>query len=151
MTPDSLRVDETDRRILAALLDDGRATFEQLGQQVSLSAPAAKRRVDRLREGGVITGFKAVVDHAAVDTTIEAIIELFYAPGTQLDAVRESLQPHPEVVEAWSITGDADCMVRVRVRDPQELEQVIMALQRQASVLRTRSQFVMSHLIERRD
>src|SRR4051794_28491760 len=65
MTPDSLRVDETDRQILAALLDDGRATFEQLGQQVSLSAPAVKRRVDRLREGAVITGFKAVVDHAA--------------------------------------------------------------------------------------
>jgi DNA-binding Lrp family transcriptional regulator len=151
MTPESLRVDATDRRIIAALLDDGRATYEQLGQKVSLSAPAAKRRVDRLRDGGVITGFKAVVDHAAVESTIEAIIELFYAPGTQLDTVQRSLRPHPEVVEAWSITGDADCMVRVRVRDPQELERVIMELQRQASVLRTRSQFVMSHLIERRD
>ncbi len=151
MTPDPLRVDEIDRKILAILLDDGRVTFEQLGQQVALSAPAAKRRVDRLREGGVITGFKAVVDHAAVDTTIEAVIELFYAPGTQLDRVRESLRPHHEVVEAWSITGDADCMVRVRVRDPHDLERVIMELQRQASVVRTRSQFVMSHLIERRD
>ena len=84
-------------------------------------------------------------------TTIEAVIELFYAPGTQLDRVRESLRPHHEVVEAWSITGDADCMVRVRVRDPHDLERVIMELQRQAPVVRTRSQFVMSHLIERRD
>jgi Lrp/AsnC family transcriptional regulator, leucine-responsive regulatory protein len=151
MTPETLRVDDVDRKILAALQDDGRETFEQLGRRVSLSAPAAKRRVDRLRAAGVIRGFKAVVDHGAVDTTVEAVIELFYAPGVQLDSVRESLRPHPEVVEAWSITGDADCMVRVRVRDPQDLERLLMELQRQAAVVRTRSQFVLSHLIERRD
>jgi len=118
---------------------------------VSLSAPAVKRRVDRLREQGVLQGFKAVVNHAALGPNLEAVIELFYAPGIQIDHVRDSLRPHPEVVEAWSVTGDADCMVRVRVRDPADLERVIMELQRQASVVRTRSQFVMSHLIERRD
>ena len=117
----------------------------------SLSAPAVKRRVDRLREQGVLQGFKAVVNHAALGPNLEAVIELFYAPGIQIDHVRASLRPHPEVVEAWSVTGDADCMVRVRVRDPADLERVIMELQRQASVVRTRSQFVMSHLIERRD
>lgn len=151
MANDSLRVDEIDRQILAALLDDGRETYDQLGKRVSLSAPAVKRRVDRLREQGVLQGFKAVVNHAALGPNLEAVIELFYAPGIQIDHVRDSLRPHPEVVEAWSVTGDADCMVRVRVRDPADLERVIMELQRQASVVRTRSQFVMSHLIERRD
>lgn len=151
MTIDSLRLDDVDRKILAALLDDGRETYEQLGKRVSLSAPAAKRRVDRLRATGVIRGFKVVVDHTVVDPTIEAVIELFYAPGVQLDSVRDSLRPHPEVVEAWSVTGDADCMVRVRVRDPVDLERLLMELQRQAAVVRTRSQFVLSHLIERRD
>jgi DNA-binding Lrp family transcriptional regulator len=146
-----LRVDDTDRKILAALVEDARSTYDDIGRRVALSAPAVKRRVDRLRERGVLRGFTALVDPAALGAATEALIELFYAPGIGLDRVRESLRPLPEVVEAWSITGDADCIVRVRARDPQDLERVIMELQREASVVRTRSQVVMSRLIERRD
>jgi Lrp/AsnC family leucine-responsive transcriptional regulator len=148
---DLLRPDETDRKILACLTEDGRATYDDVGRQVSLSAPAVKRRVDKLRSAGVLKGFTALVDPAALGATTEALIELFYAPGIGLDEVRESLRPLPEVVEAWSVTGDADCIVRVRARDPKDLERVIMELQREASVVRTRSLIVMSRLIERRD
>jgi DNA-binding Lrp family transcriptional regulator len=148
---DLLRVDDTDRKILAALTEDGRSTYDDIGRRVSLSAPAVKRRVDRLRRQGVLRGFTAIVDPAALGSATEALIELFYAPGIGLEQVRDSLRPLPEVVEAWSITGDADCIVRVRARDPQDLERVIMELQREASVVRTRSQIVMSRLIDRRD
>jgi DNA-binding Lrp family transcriptional regulator len=148
---DSLRLDAIDRKILAALMEDGRATYDEVGRRASLSAPAVKRRVDRLRTRGVLRGFTALVDPAALEASTEALIELFYAPGIGLEQVRESLRPHPEVVEAWSITGDADCVVRVRARDPQDLERLIMDLQREGSVVRTRSQVVLSRLIERRD
>jgi Lrp/AsnC family transcriptional regulator, leucine-responsive regulatory protein len=148
---DLLRTDDTDRKILACLTEDGRATYDDVGRRVSLSAPAVKRRVDKLRRSGVLRGFTALVDPAALGATTEALIELFYAPGIGLDAVRESLRPLPEVVEAWSVTGDADCIVRVRARDPKDLERVIMELQRESSVVRTRSLIVMSRLIERRD
>jgi DNA-binding Lrp family transcriptional regulator len=148
---DILRPDDVDRRILACLVEDGRATYDDVGKRVALSAPAVKRRVDRLRARGVLRGFTALVDPAALGATTEALIELFYAPGIGLDAVRESLRPLPEVVEAWSVTGDADCIVRVRATDPQDLERVIMELQRESSVVRTRSQVIMSRLIERRD
>lgn len=149
--PEILRVDDVDRKILACLVDDGRSTYDEVGRRVSLSAPAIKRRVDRMRQRGVLRGFTALVDPAALGATTEALIELFYAPGIGLDRVRESLRPLPEVVEAWSVTGDADCIVRVRARDPQDLERIIMELQREASVVRTRSQIIMSRLIERRD
>jgi DNA-binding Lrp family transcriptional regulator len=149
--PDLLRLDTIDRKILAALMEDGRATYDEVGRHASLSAPAVKRRVDRLRTRGVLRGFTAVVDPAALEASTEALIELFYGPGIGLEQVRESLRPHPEVVEAWSITGDADCVVRVRARDPQDLERLIMDLQREGSVVRTRSQVVLSRLIERRD
>jgi Lrp/AsnC family leucine-responsive transcriptional regulator len=151
MMSDSLRTDATDRKILASLVEDGRATYDDIGRQVSLSSPAVKRRIDRLRERGVLRGFTALVDPAALGATTEALIELFFAPGIGLDQVRESLRPIPEVAEAWSVTGDADCIVRVRARDPQDLERIIMELQRESSVLRTRSQIIMSRLIERRD
>jgi DNA-binding Lrp family transcriptional regulator len=148
---DPLHVDAVDRQIVALLVEDARRTYDDVGRRVALSAPSVKRRVDRLRRRGVLRGFTALVDHEALGGVTEAVIELFYAPGVQLDAVRRSLQPHPEIVEAWSVTGDADCMVRVRVRDPQDLERLIMELQREGSVVRTRSQVVLSRLLERRD
>src|SRR5436305_14548772 len=101
-------MDGTDRRILALLVEDGRRSYDDLGRQVSLSPSAAKRRVDRLRATGALRGFTAVVDHEALGAGTEALVELFYAPGTLLDAVADSLRRHPEVVDAWSVTGDAD-------------------------------------------
>jgi Lrp/AsnC family transcriptional regulator, leucine-responsive regulatory protein len=142
-------MDTADRQILALLLEDGRRTYDDIARRVSLSAPAVKRRVDRLRDRGALRGFTAVVDHAALGDRTEALIELFYAPGTLLDVVAETLRAHPEVIEAWSVTGEADAIARVRTRDNADLERLIMELQRNGLVQRTRSQVVMSQLIAR--
>jgi DNA-binding Lrp family transcriptional regulator len=142
-------MDGIDQRILALLVEDGRRTYDDVGRRVALSAPAVKRRVDRLRRDGALRGFTAVVDHAALGATTEALVELFYAPGTLLDRVAETLIEHPEVVEAWSVTGDADAIARVRVRDARDLERLIMELQRDGLVVRTRSQIVLSQLVAR--
>ena len=140
-------MDAVDRRILSLLVEDGRRTFDDIARRVSLSAPSVKRRVDRLRAGGALRGFTALVDHAALGASTEALVELFYAPGTTLDRVAASLRAHPEVVEAWSVTGEADCIARVRTVDNADLERLIMDLQRGGEVLRTRSQIVMSQLV----
>jgi DNA-binding Lrp family transcriptional regulator len=116
---------------------------------VSLSAPAVKRRVDRLRASGALRGFTAVVDHAAMGAQTEALVELFYSPGTLLDSVAETLRSHPEVVEAWSVTGEADAIARVRTQDNADLERLIMDLQRDGLVVRTRSQVILSALVDR--
>jgi Lrp/AsnC family leucine-responsive transcriptional regulator len=142
-------VDDPDRQILALLVEDGRRTYDDIGRHVSLSAPAVKRRVDRLRERGALRGFTAVVDHAALGDRTEALIELFFAPGTLLEQVADTLRSHPEVVEAWSVTGDADAIARVRTHDNADLERLIMELQRDGLVRRTRSQVVLSRLVRR--
>ncbi|MBA2516342.1 MAG: Lrp/AsnC family transcriptional regulator [Solirubrobacterales bacterium] len=140
-------MDAINRRILALLSEDGRRSFEEIGRQVSLSAPAVKRRVDALRASGTLRGFTAVIDHAALGSRTEALIELFYAPGTLLTAVKTSLARHPEVVEAWSVTGEADAIARIRTGDNADLERIIMELQREGTVVRTRSHLIMSRLI----
>src|SRR3954453_864110 len=142
-------MDATDRRILALLVDDGRRSYDDLGRQVSLAASAAKRRVDRLRATGILRGFTAVVDHEALGAGTEALVELFYAPGTLLDRVAKLLQKHPEVVEAWSVTGDPDAIARVRTPDNAALERLITDLARNGMVIRTSSQVVMSRLVGR--
>ncbi len=142
-------MDATDRQILALLVDDGRRTYDDVARHVALSAPAVKRRVDKLRSRGALRGFTAVVDHAALGDQTEALIELFFAPGTPLDDVATTLRRHPEVVEAWSVTGEADAIARVRTRDNGDLERVIIELQRDGLVERTRSQVVLSRLVAR--
>jgi Lrp/AsnC family leucine-responsive transcriptional regulator len=140
-------MDEVDRRILALLVADGRRTYDDIGGEVALSAPSVKRRIDRLRESGALRGFTAVVDHGKLGDQTEALVELFCEPGTLLDEVAASLEEHPEVVEAWSVTGEADAIARVRTEDNAGLERLIMRLQKGGRIERTRSQVVLSRLV----
>ena len=142
-------MDQLDRQILALLVEDGRRTYDDIARQVALSAPAVKRRVDKLRGGGALRGFTAIVDHAALGDQTEALIELFFAPGTPLETVAQTLRHHPEVVEAWSVTGEPDAIARVRTVDNADLERLIMELQRDGLVLRTSSQVILSQLVTR--
>ena len=114
----SCGVDGIDRKILALLVEDGRRTFDDIGARVGLSAPSVKRRVDRLRESGrAARDSRRSSTTAALGGDTEALVELFYAPGTLLDEVAKTLRGHPEVVEAWSVTGEADAIARVRTED----------------------------------
>jgi DNA-binding Lrp family transcriptional regulator len=140
-------MDATDRRILSLLLEDGRRTYDDIAARVKLSPPSVKRRIDRLRASGALRGFTAIVDQAALGWQTEALVELFYRPGTTLDAVAGTLREHPEVVEAWSVTGDAYAIARVRTADNSDLERLIIDLQRNGMVERTRSQVVLSRLV----
>ncbi len=133
-----------------------RCSSRTAGAPTTTSAAASRSRRPRSSAGstgcaarGALRGFTAVIDHAALGDRTEALIELFFAPGTPLDQVGEVLRSHPEVVEAWSVTGDADAIARVRTRDSADLERLIMALQRDGLVQRTRSQVVLSRLVHR--
>jgi DNA-binding Lrp family transcriptional regulator len=142
-------MDAMDHKIVALLVEDARRPYGDIGQRVSLSAPAVKRRVDRLRSSGALRGFTAVLDHGALGASTEALVELFFAPGTLLDEVAATLERHPEVVEAWSVTGEPDAVARVRTQDNADLERVIMEIQKDGPVERTRSQVVLSQLVVR--
>ena len=142
-------MDRTDRQIVALLLEDARRPYGDIARRVSLSAPAVKRRVDRMRASGALRGFTAVLDPGSLGATTEALVELFFAPGTLLDQVAATLARHPEVVEAWSVTGEPDAVARVRTRDNADLERVIMEIQKEGPVERTRSQVVLSQLVGR--
>jgi Lrp/AsnC family leucine-responsive transcriptional regulator len=142
-------MDPTDRQIVSLLTEDARRSYGDIAGRVAMSAPSVKRRIDRLRASGAIEGFTTVLDHRALGQATEALVELFFAPGTLLDAVAQRLYAVPEVVEAWSVTGDADAIARVRAHDNGDLERIIRDLQRDGSVVRTRSQVVLSRLVVR--
>jgi DNA-binding Lrp family transcriptional regulator len=149
MTGGSLRLDELDRKIVAELMDDSRRSFRELGEAVGLSAPAVKRRVDRLRAVGAIDRFTITVDPRVLGWSVEAFIEVFCAPRTPASRIREALTGHPEVTAAFTITGDADALLRLRVADAAHLEDALERIRAEPIVTQTRSVVVLSRLLER--
>jgi len=143
-------VDDINRQVVDCLLRDGRATFAEVGAQVRLSAPAAKRRVDRLVASGVIRGFTAVIDPSVVGWTTEAYVELYCRGTISPEDLRRSLEGVPEVVGACTVTGSADALLQILATDITHLEQVIERVRKEPNVDRTETVIVLSRLIDRR-
>ena len=131
------RLDETDERILAELAQDARATYAEIGERVNLSAPAVKRRVDRMLDSGVIRGFTTVVDRNALGWNTEAYVQVFRHGTIAPDELRKAWIDIPEVVSAATVTGTADAILHVLARDMRHLEE---ALERIRSARRRRAQ-----------
>lgn len=142
-------MDPIDEQIVRALMADGRASYGTIGGRVNLSAPAVKRRVDRLRETGVITGYTARVDPATLGWQTEAYVELFCDRRTSRTEILERMTPYPEVVEAFTVTGDADALLHVFAADMQHFERVLTRISAEPFVARTRSAVVLSALLRR--
>jgi len=141
-------MDPVDQRIIALMVADARASYAEIGSKVALSAPAVKRRVDRLRSSGVIKGFTAVIDPAAVGWTTEAFVELFCTGRTTPAQITVATRRHPEVVGAYTVSGQADALVHLRAADIGHLEQALERLRAESFITSTRSMIVLSRLVE---
>jgi DNA-binding Lrp family transcriptional regulator len=144
-------MDDIDARIVAVLIRDARASYAVVGNEVGLSAPAVKRRVDRLRAAGAITGFSARVNPAAMGWTTEAYVELFCGGRTSPDEIAAGGRRYPEVVDACTVTGDADALIHIRAADVRHFEEVMERIRAEPFVVRTRSVIVLSRLVDRAD
>jgi len=143
--------DELDELIVSALVEDARASYADIGARVGLSASAVKRRVDRLRASGAITGFTATVDPSALGWTTEAYVELFCRGRTSPSELGAALTKYPEVTGACTITGEADALLHIRAADVRHFEQVVERIGAEPFVVRTRSVIVLSRLVSRAD
>lgn len=123
-------LDQTDQRIIATLSENGRRSASEVGRIVGLSPPAAKRRIDRLEQLGVIRGYTITLDYDVAGPHIEAFIELRFGPGTQVGAIDEAVSDLPEVVESFTLAGDPDSLAHVRVRDLSHLKRVVDQIRR---------------------
>src|SRR5918999_4813291 len=123
-----LRVDTIDQRIIAQLVANARSSYADIGKVVGLSAPAVKRRVDRLLDSGVLRGFTAVVDPEALGWGTEAFVEVHCRGNVAPSRIRARLEPLPEVVAAYTVTGAADAIVHLRAGNIAHLESALERL-----------------------
>ena len=136
-------LDDVDEAILNMLVEDGRRSASEIGRRVGLSPAAAKRRIDRLEALGVIVGYQAILDHAKLGSQIEAFIELRFIGTTQVDDIDRTVANLPELVESFTIAGDPDALVRLRVADLDHLKRVIDKIRRGGKVSGTKTLIVL--------
>jgi len=142
-------MDSVDHRIVALLRENARRSFQDIGKHVSLSAPAVKRRLDRLEREGVIRGYSANVDPAALGWHAHAFVELFCEGRMSGAEVRDAVASHPEVEGAYTIAGQPSAILHLRAADTQHLEETLERIRETPGVSRTQTQVVLSTLFER--
>src|SRR4051812_38967900 len=143
------QIDEIDRQIIALLREDARRSFQDLGAHVALSAPAVKRRVDRLRREGVIKGLTTLIDARRFGWQTQAIVELTTEGRYSGADILTAIHAHPEVAAAYTVAGQASAILIVRAEDTVHLERVLERLRESPGIIRTTTAVVLSTLLER--
>ncbi len=137
-------IDAIDEKILRLMQQNARRTFGDVGREVGLSAPAVKRRIDRLEHSGVIRGYTTIVDQAYQGGSVEAFAELRFAGSTRVDDIEEIAHDVPEVRAIFTVAGDPDALAWIRVSDVQNLKRVIDRLRSTGKVTGTKTLMVLS-------
>jgi Lrp/AsnC family transcriptional regulator, leucine-responsive regulatory protein len=145
------RLDPTDLAIIEAVQKEGRISHSELGRRIGLSQPATSERMRRLEERGIISGYAAVVDFAALGLGTMAIIRLRTA-HEHIRACLKRFSEMPEVIETFRLTGEDCFLLKVIVPSPRDLESIVDSIGRYGAVttsivLRSEPQKVVSRAL----
>lgn len=142
-------IDLKDSQLLDALQRDAHLTAQELGEKLNLSASQAARRRARLERKGIIKGYRALLDSDKVGLNVQAFIQVEMASHRPKagQAFAQLIATRREVITAWTMTGAADCLLRVYCHDLAALNTLIHeVLLAHASVARVHSQIVMDQM-----
>lgn len=142
-------LDATDLQLLELLQGDGRISQAELAQQVGLTAPTVQRRVRLLEERGYIKGYTALLDPLRLDLPVTAFIFVESQAGCALDELDHFLGALPGVQEVHRVIGEWCYLMKVRTRNPQELERLLYDdLRKHPNVRRTQTTLATSSVRE---
>jgi Lrp/AsnC family leucine-responsive transcriptional regulator len=138
-------MDTLDKKALALLMRDGRATWAVLGETLGLSAPSAADRVRKLEEAKVITGYAAVLDATAVGYPLTAFIFVTLASQRNRSAFLRAIAKMPQVTECHHVAGDDDYLLKARCRTTADLDDLLAKqLKERLGIARTRTTIVLA-------
>jgi len=136
-TPDSV-----DRQIIEILRRDARTPVSEIARAVRLSSAPVARRIQRLEQIGVIRGYTALIDDQK-SGSLEAFTEIRLSGTTETGELADIVKNLPEVQDFFTIAGDPDALVRMRVDDVDHLQRVVNAMRRTGKVTGTKTLIVM--------
>jgi Lrp/AsnC family leucine-responsive transcriptional regulator len=142
-------LDRVDSEIVRLLVRNARMSYRELGEHVSLSANATAERVRRLRERGVIAGFRAVVDPAASGRDLVALIDVRLAGPDDAERFERLAEASEEVTDAVHVTGGFDYQLRVACHDTGALDALIKSLKTHGGVGESDTRIVLRTVVRR--
>jgi len=142
-------LESVDRQICRLLAADGRMSFTDLGKQTGLSTSAVHQRVKRLEQRGVIRGYGVHLDFREVGLGVTAFISIRPIDPSQPDDSPERVADIPEIEACHSVAGDESYILKVRVGEPSDLEDLLARIRAKANVS-TRTTMVLSTPFENR-
>ena len=147
MAVEKSTIDTIDRKIIDVLSREGRISFKELADRVHLAPSSVADRVRRLEHDGVITGYTAVIDRAAMGRDVRAVVDVALPPGLDPSEFERRLATRDEVALAVYVTGPADYTVIVDCVGAHGLDEFIRWLKTDGGVARTESKFVLRPVI----
>lgn len=141
-----MRFDDLDLSLLRLLIEEPRAGSREYARVLGVARGTVQARIARLEANGAITGYAAQVSPAALGYRVDAFVHLHLAQG-KLDEVTARLAHIPEVLEAYSTTGEGDLLCQIVTRDNVHLEQIVQSLLAVPGVVRTRTEVAMRQRI----
>lgn len=147
-----MQMDQFDRKIIAALADDGRLPTVELANRVGLSASACTRRVQNLEAAGIIAGYRATIDPHAIGLGITAFVEITLERQNDdtLRAFESGLAACPNVLSCHLMSGSSDYLVQIVARDLPDFERLhANVLGHLPGVARIESKFALRKAIDR--
>ncbi len=146
-TPVPSAIDDTDRTLLRALREDGRASHRELAARTGMSLATVNRRVRRLEKRGVIKGYTAIFDPHAVGWAMTVLIGLRIEKG-HLRSVQQAISKDPRIFAVYDVTGYWVGLVLAGVRDRADLDDLAKTTLSQEHIGRTNTMVVLSTVLE---
>ncbi len=141
-------LDEIDRKILDLLQRDARMTNVAIAAEVGLTAPSVLERIRKLEQRGVIQGYTAKINPAALGKILTAFIRLLVAYDEKYAAGIEALRSDPDVLECYHVAGEDCLIIKTRLTTPGELEALINRIRSRISVQRSITMIALSTIKE---
>ncbi|MGA9279203.1 Lrp/AsnC family transcriptional regulator [Ilumatobacter sp.] len=144
---DSAEIDQIDTRILGILRSHGRISWKELADRVHLAPSSVAERVRRLEERGVISGYTARIDPAAIGRGVRAVVDVSLVPGDQADAFEARLVERDEVTLAGYVTGSSDYTIVADCAGADGLDAFVRWVRADEAVARTESKLLLRSVV----
>lgn len=139
-------MDKTDAKILDILSEDANATSTEIGEKVNLSIPAVNKRIQKLKNDGVIKNFTVITSGKKVNKPIMAFILLVMRYGEGVETLLEYMEQDGDILECYAVTGEYDYLIKICAEDVEALENKLLRLKKQKGVVKSYTMFsLMEH------
>ncbi|MBE6356687.1 MAG: Lrp/AsnC family transcriptional regulator [Lentisphaerae bacterium] len=139
-------MDETDRKILNILKNNSRTSNQEIARQINLAPSAALKRLRRLEDSGIITGYTTRIAHNNIDLSMNVLISVVTSESAGAIAIGKKLAALPEICDVFDVAGNISYIVRAVVKDTENLNQLIIKMGQIPGVMRTQTTLIMNVL-----